>query len=132
MEGEVSELKYGLLSSVYILRDKENRKRQSCRCIGFCVITHTKHNWVKSLSEGIMLHLRQFNNDHVEEDYHTDSSADGGENVEELDEIESLDVAGVDTKIHECESCGESFSTPADFIVHIENIHKVAAVTFLR
>ena len=121
IKSTVAELKSGLLYSLCRLRDKENRNKESCRCIGFCVITHTKHNWEKSPSEEIMFKLRQLNNEHVEENINCGD--------QEKDELSG--DTGVNNKIHECESCTESFSTPDAFIFHMEHNHKEAAVTFL-
>ena len=36
-----------------------------------------------------------------------------------------------DISVHQFESCKEKFVSPDDFIFHMENSHKVAAVMFL-
>ena len=38
---------------------------------------------------------------------------------------------GISNLVHECDSCKEKFASPDDFIFHIENSHKLAALMFL-
>ena len=112
MENEVSRLKSCLFSDLYSLRELEISKQQTCRCRGFCGITHSKHNWVQSSSENIMTKLKtKF------------MKKNGSDKVVEAES---------ETKpIHKCESCTKKFSESTDFIIHMQNNHQVAAVTFL-
>ena len=59
METEVSRLKSCLFSDLYSLKEIKIRKQQTCSCKGFCVITHSKHNWVQLSSEKIMKNLKK-------------------------------------------------------------------------
>jgi hypothetical protein len=61
LEQNVSQQKIDITSSVFKLKNKEMKKRDTCSCRGYCIITHTKHNFVKSRSEELLLKIKSLN-----------------------------------------------------------------------
>ena len=51
IENQVCEQKIKLTSAIYNLKEMELNARLTCSCIGWCNITHLKHNWVLKKSE---------------------------------------------------------------------------------
>ena len=43
----------------------------------------------------------------------------------------AIEHKGKSCGVYECDSCKEKFASPKEFIFHVENSHKVAAVMFL-
>ena len=97
-----SEMKHKLYSDLFRIKELKLKGRESCSCRGFCSISHTKHNWNKSICDEILC---------------------------KMDNLRSADVS-VDG--HQCETCEEIFPELSDFVKHIENYHKVADVIFLE
>ena len=61
LEQKVSQQKTDITSSVFKLKKKEMKRRDTCSCIGQCIITHTKHNFIKSRSEEFFLRINSLN-----------------------------------------------------------------------
>ena len=101
-ETENSQLKYRLSLDLFRMKELELKARESCSCWGFCHITHSKHNWTKSHCDEIFSQMENFNR------------------------------GGVSVKKHQCQTSGQLFLNPRDFIQHIENNHKTADVIFLQ
>ena len=102
METENSQLKYRLSLDLFKLKELELKAEESCSCRGFCHITHSKHNWTKSISNGIFI------------------------------QMENLDRVGFSVNMHQCKTCEQIFTSPNNFIHHMENSHKSADVNFLQ
>ena len=102
IETHNSKLKHKLYSDLFRIKELEMKGRDSCSCRGFCAITHSKHNWTKSLCDEL------------------------------LGKMEKSNSAGVSVDMHQCKTCEQMFSCPMDFIHHMQNNHKTADVNFLQ
>ena len=102
IETQNSRLKYKLSLDLFRIKEIEEEDKESCSCRGFCAISHSKHNWKRSLCDEIFCKMEKI----------------------------SSDGAGVN--MHQCKTCETKFTSPLDFINHIESYHKVADVKFLE
>ena len=105
METQVSGLRFQISSKLFRMQELEHKKKQSCRCKGVCIINHSKHNWTKSSSNGIVCRMMSLN-------------------------IGVTD--GVKMDMHECVMCEHKFHKVDEFVMHIQNNHKAADVQFLQ
>ena len=48
---------------MFKLKNEELKRRETCSSRGFCIITHTKHNYVKLKSEEFLNKIKNFNED---------------------------------------------------------------------
>ena len=51
LENQILEQKLDLTNKISMMKETESNGRLTCKCIGWCAISHTKHSWKKSLSE---------------------------------------------------------------------------------
>jgi uncharacterized C2H2 Zn-finger protein len=102
METKNSRLKHKLHLDLFRMKELGLKGRESCSCRGFCIISHSKHNWTKSLCVGIFCQMEKLNSD------------------------------GAIENMHQCETCEQTFLHPMDFIHHMVNNHKAADVNFLQ
>ena len=146
-EKMISEQKLLLSKKIFQLKETESIERLTCKCVGWCGISHLKHSWKKShskeleakfqlLTEPANLDARStcsvceriFSNEsHMEKHM----EIHGNINIVETSNVTNLSEKEGDIYVHQCVSCSEKFVSPDDFIFHKENSHKVAAVMFL-
>ena len=59
IEYQVVSEKIKLVVKLALLKEKENKEKNSCQCKYFCRIFHSKHNWKKSKSDEILLRMEE-------------------------------------------------------------------------
>jgi chromosome segregation ATPase len=143
MDKQLSDQKFNLTLKIYKLKEIEFIKKETCKCIGWCGISHQKHSWkkspikefystfqkltkVSSTDESHSCNICEVNFTNVPELKKHMKTHENLSNVTNLSETEGA------LNVHQCESCNESFTNAGDFIFHIENTHKTADVNFLQ
>ena len=134
LENQILEQKLDLTNKISMMKETESNGRQTCKCIGWCAISHTKHSWKKSVSEEFH---HKFKN--LTREKHSCNICEAKfENVNQLDNhmqthkvINQTDSEVISPNVQICEQCEEKFSNVEDFIFHMENSHKAADVMFL-
>ena len=104
---KISEQKFRFTTSLFSLKEKEEKAKHTCRCKLLCRIYHTKHNWSKSVSDDIFKKFQLMSN--------------GVKNV-------STNSTEVITRSYSCDFCEEIFSRESHLKSHIEDIHTVLSI----
>ena len=97
-----------LTSSILYLKKQEFEEFLTCSCIGFCVITHTKHNFYKSKADKVCAKLKSLStssNIHIENPH---------------------DHLGAYSKYFTCNTCEVKFRRQRDLKKHNKSDHKEA------
>ena len=100
-----------LTSSLIKLKNKEFKEIQLCRCKGFCVITHSKHNYYKSKAGEICEKLTNLN---TKQELHVTSNHDQLETVK--------------TRF-ECAMCDKKFQRRRELKMHKKKIHMIPKIS---
>jgi transposase-like protein len=83
------------------------KERDTCRCIGYCIITHTKHNFFKSKIEEFFLKIKSLN-----EDMDNCTISESGHH-------------GAIRKRYTCNQCDKDFSKQGDLKRHHKREYKL-------
>ena len=117
---------------------KLKEAEQTCSCSGWCAINHQKHSWKKSSSKELYSKFEKLAKKSFPDEMKTCNICEKQfTNVSHLEThmhmLENVNFISeeINSFVHECNSCKEKFASPDDFIFHVENSHKVAAVMFL-
>ena len=148
IEKRLSDQKLNMTLQIYKLKELEFNEKETCKCIGWCGINHQKHSWKKSISKELYSQFQKLTKVSIGEERQSCNICEVNfrnvsnlkkhmETHKNLNIVETNTVVtnqsetGGATDVHKCESCKESFANAGNFIFHMENNHKKAAVMFL-
>ena len=147
MDKRLSDQKFNLTLKIYKLKEVEFIKKETCKCIGWCGISHQKHSWKKSPIKELYSKFQKLTKVSNADESHSCSICEINftneiELKKHMKTHENLSIIKTNSNVtnlsegalnvHQCESCNESFTNAGDFIFHIENTHKTADVNFLQ
>ena len=107
LERKISEQKLKCTSSLFELKSKEIEEIQTCRCKSYCTITHVKHNYMKSKSDGLFSKLSILSS-----------------NLEPSKEAKACNF-GARRKQYTCNQCDEVFNKQGQLKKHKKSEHRV-------
>ena len=106
-----SKQRSSLSDSVLELKKKEFEARQTCRCIGFCNITHLKHNYYRSIADQICEKMKNLTSDSEAHLRNPHSNL------------------GANKKCYKCSLCEKEFTRQGSMKKHRKVVHKANVPT---
>ena len=128
IEKQISDQKLDLTVKIFKLKEDELNEKETCKCVWWCAISHQKHSWKKSSSKELFSRFESLTKMFPQDEKYTCNTCEEFFSNGNLLETHRLIHENV---CHECDYCKHTFSSPDDFVVHMENNHKEADVLFL-